>query len=174
MRLANAKQRSHESAAIDSRRRRFRRAPTRREGDSDENFFIAKHHDSESALSDFCGDDQAQLCRWSVDRRIRRLQKPLWHSRFLDFRQRIVVPCEVFSASLREETRASPVKAPCALSRPLVNTSLSGTLFFSMCWCIRDAVHLDSRVHAAIKPSHYIRRATWRRKLRRQRRRRAQ
>src|SRR6266496_1807035 len=32
----------------------------------------------------------------------------------------------------------------------------------------------DSRVHAAIKPSHYIRRATWPRKLRRQRKRRAQ
>jgi hypothetical protein len=37
-----------------------------------------------------------------------------------------------------------------------------------------NVVHLDSRVHAAIKPSHYIRRATWPRKLRRQRRRRAQ
>jgi hypothetical protein len=24
-----------------------------------------------------------------------------------------------------------------------------------MCWCIRDVVHFDSRVHAAIKPSHY-------------------
>jgi hypothetical protein len=35
-----------------------------------------------------------------------------------------------------------------------VNTSLSGKLFFSLCWCIRDAVHFDSRVHAAIKPSH--------------------
>jgi hypothetical protein len=51
---------------------------------------------------------------------------------------------------------------------------LKRTLFFSMCWCIRDVVHFDSRVHAAIKPSHYIRRATWPRKLRRQRRRRAQ
>jgi hypothetical protein len=51
---------------------------------------------------------------------------------------------------------------------------LKPTLFFSMCWCIRDVVHFDSRVHAAIKPSHYIRRATWPRKLRRQRRRRAQ
>src|SRR3954451_22131293 len=30
-----------------------------------------------------------------------------------------------------------------------VNTSLSETLFFSMCWCIRDAVHFDSRMHAA-------------------------
>jgi hypothetical protein len=32
---------------------------------------------------------------------------------------------------------------------PRVNTSLSGTLFFSMRWCIRDAVHFDSRMHAA-------------------------
>jgi len=36
-----------------------------------------------------------------------------------------------------------------ARSHRCVNTSLSGTLFFSMCWCIRDDVHLDSRVHAA-------------------------
>ena len=36
----------------------------------------------------------------------------------------------------------------------LVNTSLSGTVFFSTCWCIRDAVHFDSRMHAATKPSH--------------------
>jgi hypothetical protein len=35
-----------------------------------------------------------------------------------------------------------------------VNTSLSGKLFFSVRWCIRDVVHLDSRMHAAIKPSH--------------------
>ena len=25
-----------------------------------------------------------------------------------------------------------------------------------MCWCIRNVVHFDSRVHAAIKPSHFI------------------
>jgi hypothetical protein len=37
-----------------------------------------------------------------------------------------------------------------------VNPSLSGKLFFSLCWCIRDVVHLDSRVHAAIKPSHTL------------------
>ena len=35
-----------------------------------------------------------------------------------------------------------------------VNTSLSRKLFFSTCWCIRDVVHFDSRVHAATKPSH--------------------
>jgi hypothetical protein len=33
---------------------------------------------------------------------------------------------------------------------------LKRALFFSSCWCIPDAVHLDSRVHAANKPSHYI------------------
>jgi hypothetical protein len=42
------------------------------------------------------------------------------------------------------------VEARCARSPLLVNTSLSGTLFFSVCWCIRDVVHLDSRVHAAL------------------------
>jgi hypothetical protein len=30
-----------------------------------------------------------------------------------------------------------------------VNTSLSGTLFFLIRWCIREVVHIDSRVHAA-------------------------
>ena len=37
-----------------------------------------------------------------------------------------------------------------------VNASLSWTLFFSTRWCIRNDVHFDSRMHAAIKPSHYI------------------
>jgi hypothetical protein len=86
-------------------------------------------------------------------------------------------PLSRFSGALAS-LRASIVVPPISLRRTSaprrVNTSLSGTLFFIMCWCIRDVVHLDSRVHAAIKPSHYIRRATWPRKLRRQRRRRAQ
>jgi hypothetical protein len=37
-----------------------------------------------------------------------------------------------------------------------VNTSLSETLFFLPCWCIRDEVHLDPRVHAAIKAISHI------------------
>ncbi len=37
-----------------------------------------------------------------------------------------------------------------------VNTSLSETLFFSMCWCNPTVVHFDSRVHVAIKPSHNL------------------
>jgi hypothetical protein len=43
-----------------------------------------------------------------------------------------------------------------AQARSLVNTSLSGTLFFLSCWCIRDVVHLDPRVHAAIKAISHI------------------
>ncbi len=34
-----------------------------------------------------------------------------------------------------------------------VNSSLSRTLFFSICWCIRNDVHFDSRMHAATKPT---------------------
>lgn len=52
-----------------------------------------------------------------------------------------------------------------------VNTSLSGALFFFMRWCNPFEVHIDSRVHEAIKPSHLFRRATWPRKRRRRRRR---
>jgi hypothetical protein len=52
-------------------------------------------------------------------------------------------------ASLRERVVALSRIAHCALPLRGVNTSLSGTLFFSMCWCIRDEVHFDSRVHAA-------------------------
>ena len=39
--------------------------------------------------------------------------------------------------------------ARCVRCHRCVNTSLSGTLFFSVCWCIREVVHIDSRVHAA-------------------------
>ena len=60
----------------------------------------------------------------------------------------------VLFALARERVVVSPTGARRALAHRCVNTSLSGTLFFSMCWCIRDVVHLDSRVHAAIKPSH--------------------
>jgi hypothetical protein len=45
-------------------------------------------------------------------------------------------------------------RTPCARSLRRVNTSLSGTLFFSQRWCIRKGVHFDSRMHAATKPSH--------------------
>jgi hypothetical protein len=54
-----------------------------------------------------------------------------------------------FLASWCDRLVASSDDARDALSRRRVNTSLSGTLFFWMRWCIRDEVHLDSRVHTA-------------------------
>jgi hypothetical protein len=77
-------------------------------------------------------------------------------------------------ASARAHFVVASLIARRARTARAVNTSLSGKLFFLVRWCIRDAVHLDSRVHAAIKAISRHRRATWRRKLRRQRRRRAQ
>jgi hypothetical protein len=58
-------------------------------------------------------------------------------------------------ASARMRTIVVMGGVRCAVEHRSVNTSLSRKLFFSVCWCIRDAVHLDSRVHAA-KPSHEL------------------
>ncbi len=44
----------------------------------------------------------------------------------------------------------------CLFASSRVNTSLSGKLFFSLCWCIRDDVHLDSRMHAAIRAISHL------------------
>ena len=57
-------------------------------------------------------------------------------------------------AAMREHFLVASIVVRRAWPSQGVNTSLSGKLFFSVCWCIRDAVHFDSRVHAAIKPSH--------------------
>ena len=51
---------------------------------------------------------------------------------------------------------------------------LPGTLFFLWCWCIRDACISIPECTQRLSHLTYIRRATWPRKLRRQRRRRAQ
>ena len=59
-----------------------------------------------------------------------------------------------FCALTLERFSVASLLARRAHSARGVNPSLSGKLFFSLCWCIRDVVHLDSRVHAAIKPSH--------------------
>jgi hypothetical protein len=41
-----------------------------------------------------------------------------------------------------------------AHARRVVNTSLSETLFFSSCWCIRDEVHSIPECTQRLKPSH--------------------
>jgi hypothetical protein len=50
-----------------------------------------------------------------------------------------------------EHVAMSSTSSLCARSHCCVNTSLSRTLFFLVRWCIRDVVHLDSRVHEQTK-----------------------
>jgi hypothetical protein len=64
-----------------------------------------------------------------------------------------IAPADFFVA-LFERVIALSVNGPRVFAHRCVNPSLSWTLFFFVRWCIRDVVHLDSRVHAAIKPSH--------------------
>ena len=61
-------------------------------------------------------------------------------------------PCADFSLPLARRA-FSAIEVLRMLSRWHVNTSLSGRLFFSTRWCIRNEVHFDCRMHAATKPS---------------------
>jgi hypothetical protein len=61
-----------------------------------------------------------------------------------------------FLASRGVTEAASRGDAECARRHLAINTSLSGTLFFLMCWCMREEVHFDSRVHAAISQLTYL------------------
>jgi hypothetical protein len=67
------------------------------------------------------------------------------------FRQSFTRDFHAVSAALRACFVVLSIDARGALAQLHGNTSLSRTVFFSMCWCIRDGVHLDSRVHAAIE-----------------------
>jgi hypothetical protein len=58
-----------------------------------------------------------------------------------------------FFALLCMSDAVSSIEARRTLSVTCVNSSLSWTLFFSICWCIRNEVHFDSRMHAATKPT---------------------
>jgi hypothetical protein len=65
-----------------------------------------------------------------------------------------VITSLVASARMRMIVVMGDVR--CAVEHRSVNTSLSRKLFFSVCWCIRDAVHLDSRMHAANEAISHI------------------
>ena len=163
-----------ESGAAIRAKSRFWRAAMRREAVDHENFFIAKNRDSESAQRAF--SRPRSVATTSAVRRSfnESMTKMPAAQSLLAILTVGVVGFHAHLASLRECIMVLSMNARSKSALGHVNTSLSRTLFFSMCWCIRDAVHFDSRVHAATKPSHYIRRATWPRKLRRQRKRRAQ
>jgi hypothetical protein len=102
----------------------------------------------------FDGIAESQWHRSRTDRQLREFKKVLWRSRFLHYWQAPMSVVAALFASARALVVVPSNEVLRARSHCLVNTSLSGTLFFWMRWCIRDVVHLDSRVHAAIKPSH--------------------
>ena len=101
-------------------------------------------------------------------------KKVLQRRHFLHSSQIPIAKIHARIASSRARLAKLRVELRCALSPFPVNTSLSGKLFFSVCWCIRDVVHLDPRVHATSNSQLTYRRALWLRKRRRRRRRRAQ
>jgi len=82
-----------------------------------------------------------------------RARKYFLHSVFLQshLSQRSMLRALSAIASATHADRLHRVRQ--AQARCVVNTSLSETLFFSLCWCIRDECALDPRLHAAIKPS---------------------
>ncbi|HEY0233838.1 MAG TPA: hypothetical protein VGC86_02110 [Afipia sp.] len=119
-----------------------------------ENNFIAKIRDSESAKSILRGLKRFMrvvgACA-SFDAAMQDTSTAQW---FFEISRQCA---DGFRAHVaRRGTRATLLlRSARAARRALcVNTSLSGKLFFSTCWCNPNAVHFDSRVHAAIKPSH--------------------
>jgi hypothetical protein len=146
----------------------------RREAGEHENFFIAKSRDSESARRSFAR--LRSIATTSVRHRLH--DAIVWERPEAQAFSAISTnPGASFSRRLRIAASMScrlvddgASRAPAAARKHFLKRDavFSTVLVYSGC------VHLDSRVHAAIKPSHYIRRATWPRKLRRQRRRRAQ
>src|ERR1051326_7141292 len=147
----------------------------RRDGVARENFFIAKIRDSESA-------QHASACNRSVAGRERPHQP--FHVRITK-----TSAAQAFSAILTIADTEFPgticiacnKRRELADARPLRALTLSRQHFLKP-----DAVFFDVLVYSGcsafrfpnarseLKPSHYIRRATWPRKRRRQRRRRAQ
>jgi hypothetical protein len=145
---------TRESAAAIRAKFRFRRPAMRREAGECENFFIAKYRDSESAQCVFGrrGSDSAlSTAQHSLQVEIAKMPAVQWFLACLTITGIVISRASRLSVPT---DRVSSSRACCVLAFRHVNTSLSGTVFFSMCWCIRDAVHFDSRVHAAIKPSH--------------------
>jgi hypothetical protein len=102
---------------------------------------------SRDTLSDV--GDASRRCARHVARKNCELKKPLRHGHFLHCSKMPMPIDTALFASSCERRRACASDPRCAIAVRSVNTSLSGTLFFSTCWCIRDVVHLDSRVHTA-------------------------
>jgi hypothetical protein len=163
-----------ESVVAIRAKNRFWRAAMRREGGGHENIFIAKIRDSESVRRAFA--HRRSVAMTSTRRRMHdaRGKEKLAAQAFPAISTNA---CGGFSRIVRIVSSMYCGLIDDDASRALVASRqhfLKRDAVFSMVLVYSGCVHLDSRMHAAIKPSHYIRRATWPRKLRRQRRRRAQ
>jgi hypothetical protein len=97
---------------------------------------------------------ESSRVRSLIDRHLCEFKNAQLYRRFLQYRAMMMRIASAFFASTCERVAMSSTSSHCALSLCSVNTSLSGKLFFWVRWCIRNVVHFDSRVHAAIKPSH--------------------
>jgi hypothetical protein len=78
----------------------------------------------------------------------------LLHSVFLQSHQSRTSALRLFSAIAATPRAVRLRRARQAHARCAVNTSLSETLFFSSCWCIRDEVHSIPECTQRLKPSH--------------------
>jgi hypothetical protein len=166
--------RSCESAAAIRAKSRFWRATMQRKAVHHENFFIAKNHDSESAPRAFSRPRSVAMtstARRSFDESMTKM--PAAQSL-----PTTLTVCGIgFSRPSRVAARMHMgvvdecAQQVCAGARQ--HFLKQDAVFFNVL-VYSGCSAFDSRVHAAIKPSHYIRRATWPRKLRRQRKRRAQ
>src|SRR5258706_3193490 len=146
----------------------------RREAVDHENFFIAKSRDSESAQRVFSRPRSVAMisaARRSFNESVTEMVAAQ------SLRAILAVGNVGFSRSSRIAARMHyDVADECAqqvCAWACQHFLKQDAVFFNVL-VYSGCSAFDSRVHAAIKPSHYIRRATWRRKLRRQRKRRAQ
>jgi hypothetical protein len=75
-----------------------------------------------------------------------RFKKLLRHKRNLNFAQRVISVGDEARDQVRAHSQRDLPYALRALRGPSINTSLSGTVSFSFCWCNRNAVQVDSRL----------------------------
>src|ERR1044072_880510 len=147
----------------------------RRDGGAHENFFIAKTRDSKSA-------PRASACNRSVA--VSGRSHHSCNARITETSAAQAFPAILTIAGTES---SGTIRIACNKRRPLVDARALRALTLSRQHFLKpDAVFFDVLVYSGcsafrfpnarseLKPSHYIRRATWPRKLRRQRRRRAQ
>jgi hypothetical protein len=83
--VVSTRNHARESAAAIRAKKRFWRAPMRRDAGAGENFFIAKNRDSESTQRVFGRPRRVAMCAMTLVSQDEELQKHLRHSGFLRY-----------------------------------------------------------------------------------------